>query len=237
MNKFLPSIAALCSLLSSPLLQAQSCQVQSSATVPTLVELYTSEGCDSCPSADRWLSGLKKTRPDVIAAAFHVDYWDRLGWKDRFASPTYTARQAQSLATSGARFAYTPQLIVDGRDWRGSALPPASTARATVLLKLQRGGEDQVRVDLQPLAGAPAQVKLWWAVVEDGHQTEVKAGENRGVTLRHDDVVRDYGSLAAVTGAQSVSLKMLAGSKSRRLLVVATDPVSGRVLQAAELGC
>ena len=80
-----------------------------------MVELYTSEGCNSCPPADRWLSTLKAD-PAVVALAFHVDYWDRLGWKDRFASAAFTARQAAQQATNGARFSYTPQVVVDGRD-------------------------------------------------------------------------------------------------------------------------
>lgn len=234
-------ITLLASLAPIGALQAQQCMaVQSAATVATLVELYTSEGCDSCPPTDRWLSEARRARPDLIAAAFHVDYWDRLGWKDRFASPAYTARQAQSVASSGARFAYTPQLIVNGRDWRGSSLPPASTLMASVTLRLQRGAGDQVSIDLHRLADAPAQVQLWWAAVEDGHQSDVKAGENRGVMLRHDAVVRDYARLPAAGGDQQLMLKLPAmgeGGRKRTLVVVATDAATGKVLQAAQLGC
>ena len=238
-SKFLPAGLTLLSLAVSPPLQAQSCMAQSASTPPTLVELYTSEGCNSCPPADRWLSALKTSRPDVLAAAFHVDYWDRLGWKDRFASPAYTERQAMSLAHSGARFAYTPQIIVNGMDWRGSSLPAASTSPATVALKLQRNGENQVNIELRALAGAPAQVQLWWAVLEDGHQSNVKAGENQGVTLKHDDVVREYASLPAANANQqlTVKFKTVGGEKPRRLIVVATNPANGQVLQAVELGC
>ena len=236
MKPLLPLLLALL----SPALQAQGCQAQSGAGMPTLVELYTSEGCDSCPPADRWLSGLKSSRPDIVAAAFHVDYWDRLGWRDRFASPLYTARQTQSIAHSGARFAYTPQILVNGRDWRGPNLPAPSTTPAALSLKLQRSNDDQVGVELRAVAGAPAQVQLWWAALEDGHQTEVKSGENRGVTLKHDDVVRAYASLAQGGANQQLMLKFKArgdDGRPRRLLVVATDPSNGNVLQAAELGC
>jgi len=222
-------------------LQAQQCSaVQSAATVATVVELYTSEGCDSCPPTDRWLSDARRARPDLIAAAFHVDYWDRLGWKDRFASPAFTARQAQSVASSGARFAYTPQLIVNGRDWRGSVLPPATTQIASVSLRLQRGAGDQVSVDLHRLADAPNQVQLWWAAVEDGHQSEVKAAENRGVILKHDAVVREYARVSAAAGDQQLMLKLPAmgeGGRKRTLVVVATDASTGKVLQAEQLGC
>jgi hypothetical protein len=96
---------------------AQTCPaatVQSGATVPRLVELYTSEGCSSCPPADRWLSGLKR-QPGVIAVAFHVDYWNGLGWPDRFSSPAFTERQKQGVGSNGSRYAYTPQIVVNGR--------------------------------------------------------------------------------------------------------------------------
>src|SRR3954463_10318658 len=113
-----PSSLAMSAVVSLALTlpaQAQVCQAASSARVPVVVELYTSEGCDSCPPADRWLSTLKD-QPDVFAAAFHVDYWDRLGWKDRFASGRYTERQAQLQAADGARSSYTPQVRVNGAD-------------------------------------------------------------------------------------------------------------------------
>ncbi|HEX7689005.1 MAG TPA: DUF1223 domain-containing protein, partial [Burkholderiaceae bacterium] len=102
----------------------RACTARSGPHVPAVVELYTSEGCSSCPPAERWLARLAG-RDDVIALAFHVDYWDGLGWKDRFAQPQFTQRQDASRRTSGARFAYTPQVILDGRDtpaW--SALGP-----------------------------------------------------------------------------------------------------------------
>src|SRR5688572_7390063 len=89
---------------------ADACTAASPRTIVPVVELYTSEGCNSCPPADRWLSTLKAA-PDVVALAFHVDYWDRLGWKDRFASAAFTQRQANQQASTGARFSYTPQVI------------------------------------------------------------------------------------------------------------------------------
>src|SRR5439155_369615 len=85
-------------------------------------------GCNSCPPADRWLSGLKG-RSDVVALAFHVDYWDRLGWVDRFADAAYTRRQVEQQRLSGGGFVYTPQVLVDGRDWRRWPTLPAASAR------------------------------------------------------------------------------------------------------------
>src|SRR5436190_20679539 len=111
-----------------------ACSAASTRQVPPVVELYTSEGCNSCPPADRWLSALKAD-PSVVALAFHVDYWDRLGWKDRFASAAFTARQASQQASNGARFSYTPQVVVDGRDrtdWSRATVPAPARAPATV---------------------------------------------------------------------------------------------------------
>ncbi len=99
-----------------------ACVATSGAGTVALVELYTSEGCDSCPPADRWLAAT--FRGDGAAAravplAFHVDYWDRLGWKDRLATPAYTERQYAAMRANRARFVYTPQVLVQGRDFPG----------------------------------------------------------------------------------------------------------------------
>src|SRR3989442_2232988 len=116
---------------------APQCTARSGASVTPLVELYTSEGCNSCPPADRWLSALK-LRSDVVGLAFHVDYWDRLGWKDRFGSPAFTQRPAQQQVVNGARFSFTPQVVIDGQDRKD--LPPARVAGAptTTLAVLPR---------------------------------------------------------------------------------------------------
>src|ERR1700712_347655 len=134
-----------------------ACSAQSAAGAPTVIELYTSEGCSSCPPADRWLSGLKG-RDGVIALAFHVDYWDSLGWKDRFAQPQFTQRQNATQHTSGARFAYTPQVIVDSRDAPNWSSLGAATLQpktpATVGLTLARDGTG-LALTVAPGAGSP----------------------------------------------------------------------------------
>src|SRR6516225_6094156 len=109
--------AALAAGASTRAAAEAACTAQSGPTVPAVVELYTSEGCSSCPPAELWLSQLKG-RDGVVTLAFHVDYWDSLGWKDRFAQPQFTQRQNASQRSSGARFAYTPQVILDSRDRR-----------------------------------------------------------------------------------------------------------------------
>src|SRR5262249_1231414 len=101
---------------------AAECRVASGPGTAALVELYTSEGCSSCPPADRWLSAYAaKPDPRVVPIAFHVQYWDSLGWKDRFGDPRYTRRQEGEAKASGARFVYTPPVVLAGRDfpdWR-----------------------------------------------------------------------------------------------------------------------
>ena len=240
--------SVLCALALPPVhAVAQTCQARSADRQALLVELYTSEGCNSCPPADRWLSQLKgaSAQPPVLAAAFHVDYWDRLGWVDRFGSARHTERQAEQQRSSGAGFSYTPQVLVNGRDWRGWPTLPVLEANALVRIDLRRQDGQQVSASITPLRGAPARLALWWAVLEDGHSSAVGAGENHGVTLRHDHVVRQYGRVAAwghEPGAAAHDERLMAnphgeGGRKARLLVVVTDAVTGAPLQAAQLNC
>lgn len=231
---------------------AAPCEARSAVRQTPLVELYTSEGCSSCPPADRWLSSLpvqtnNAGQPRVLAAAFHVSYWDRLGWADRFASPVFTARQAALMRSSGARYVYTPQVLVDGRDWRGwPVLPVAGEAPARAGIRLLRTGA-QVQVSVATGPGAPPRLGGWWALLEDSHGTAVGAGENRGAQLRHDHVVRRYGQLPDWTPDRSASAETVLpplavdqngeGGRLARLLVVVTDAATGAPLQAAQLVC
>jgi hypothetical protein len=222
----------------SPLAQAQPCRAESGAQVPVVVELYTSEGCNSCPPADRWLSSLKG-HPSVLAAAFHVDYWDRLGWKDRFGSARHSERQAELQAAAGARYSYTPQVIVNGRDWRRWPALPAPASRAPVRLAMQRVGE-QVELQVTPLEDRRQRLALWWAALEDDHVSQVKAGENSGATLRHDHVVRHHGRIAPFSGVLTQRIDAPArgeGGRVPRVLAVVTDAASGATVQALQLRC
>jgi hypothetical protein len=224
---------------------AQSCSARSGATITPVVELYTSEGCDSCPPADRWLSRLKADS-GVVALAFHVDYWDRLGWKDRFASPAFTQRQAQQQLSSAARFSYTPQVLVDGvdrPDWPRLSLPRTPRGGAQVDVVLVRDG-NHFSATISALAGAPARLAAYWAVTEQGHVSEVKAGENAGVILRHDHVVREYrpvGAWASKTESRATLAFALAApndpAHARNVILVIVDADSGRPVQALGLGC
>jgi hypothetical protein len=178
------------------------CAATSGPGTATLVELYTSEGCSSCPPADRWLSALVRapspTGP-VVALAFHVDYWDYLGWRDRFARPAFTARQRERVAAGGGEVVYTPQVLVAGRDFRGWG--PATALDRTVADARGRPAPAQLRLELSGPADdwraqldgaitvAPGDTRVWLAVYGDGLASRVTRGENRGRALRHDRVV------------------------------------------------
>lgn len=217
---------------------APACQAMAGATAPAIVELYTSEGCSSCPPADRWLSTLKG-RDDVLTLAFHVNYWDQLGWVDRFATPESTARQHQLSRWAGSSSVYTPQVVVNGRDSRaGTSLPKA--AASPVGVALQRDG-DVVTATVAAAAGAPSKLDGYWAVLEDNHQSKVRAGENAGETLKHDSVVRLYKPVAAWAGSDGTKAQLTVSrgvaENPRRVVFVVTDAATHKPLQAAALGC
>jgi hypothetical protein len=232
----LPLLAAIDITAAAP---APACRAQSTSVPPTIVELYTSEGCSSCPPADRWLSTLKG-RPDVLALAFHVTYWDGLGWPDRFATPEATARQHELARLAGSAQVYTPQVRVAGRDWKVWPKLPAPATDGGVGLALQRDGET-VTAQIAATPGITAQRAGYWAVLEDGHQSAVKAGENAGETLRHDHVVRLYKPVIAwpASAGQRLQLTVSRGDPAypRRVVFVVTDAATAKPLQAVALGC
>jgi len=242
--RLLPIVAALISGAVATSAFAASCEKASPRTTTGVLELYTSEGCSSCPPADRWLSVLKPDAP-VVALAFHVDYWDRLGWKDRFASPAYTQRQAEQQRSSGARFSYTPQVLIDGADrpnWPSAGVSAGTHPAATVAAQLLRDG-NRVTATVTPLPGAPARLGAYWALTEQGHVSAVKAGENEGATLRHDFVVRDYRPIAAWSAkGDTVTLQLELPEATdpahpRQINLVVVNADTGRPVQAVKLGC
>ena len=228
----------LCCLSLGPAAAAPSCQASHSTNAPTVVELYTSEGCSSCPPADQWLSTLKG-KPDVLALAFHVNYWDRLGWPDRFASAEATNRQHELAQRAGSRQVYTPQVVANGRDWRVWPKLPGATA-SPVSLTLTREG-DTVTAQVSAMRSAAAQLSGYWAVLEDQHLSKVRAGENAGETLRHDHVVRLYKPVPVWAAAQGASMQLSVSrgvpEHPRRVVFVVTDGATLRPLQAVALAC
>jgi hypothetical protein len=185
------------------------------ASTPVLVELFTSEGCSSCPPADALLSRLGRTQPvrgaDIIALEEHVEYWDHLGWKDPYSSEAATARQGEYGEAFGGRQVYTPQMIVDGRaEFVGSsdsaALRAIRTAsqspKPAVQLSWQNGDTLSIHVDALTNAKSGDSAQVFLAVAENMLHSDVKRGENAGRALDHNGVVRQLLPLGTLKVAQ-----------------------------------
>lgn len=180
---------------------AAECSAKSGAASVPLLELYTSEGCSSCPPADKWLSGINTDK--VTPLAFHVDYWDYIGWKDKFSKAEYSARQRKIAAFGGAGFVYTPQFVMDGRDFKGwdnSRLNQSVSAaqkipsRANLSLDaVQENGKITLKTSAQTTNPANTKnVDVFVAIYENKLVSQVSAGENSGRALKHDYVVREF---------------------------------------------
>jgi hypothetical protein len=233
---------------------AEVCAANSGPQMAALVELYTSEGCNSCPPADRWLSSSVPAGAaggNAIALAFHVDYWDRLGWKDRFAAPAWTERQYAIARANRSRFVYTPQVLLQGHDfpdWQGKggagalAAVAAGPARARIALEAeaQRGVIGVKATASVPATGDRRNAALFVALADSRLVSEIKAGENAGVRLTHDHVVRALrGGLAVnpsgdASGAFALPLPAEAGSATTVVAFV-QNTETGDVLQALAL--
>lgn len=203
-----------------------------SPKTPVVVELFTSEGCSSCPSADALLRDLEATQPvpgvEVIPLGLHVTYWDGLGWPDAYGSPTFADRQAQYAEVIGGG-TYTPEMVVDGavgfpggRDRTLAALQDAAGApKAPVSIKVLKVLQDAVEVEVSLSAGArPDDAVLVVALTQSGLSSDVKRGENAGRVLQHAAVVRALKVLGAAPRA-TVRLPYQAGWDARSMSVVA----------------
>ena len=251
MNRVLAIVAGCASCVAMSAFAAAGCDVVSGANTAALVELYTSEGCSSCPPADRQLSELGKLAgagTDVVAVplGLHVGYWDRIGWTDVFAQKAFETRQVQLAAGAKGGFVYTPQFFVNGRElrnWRG-ALPEAiraanrMPAQASITLKWKHGPGNTVQLEAHGNALKPGgDHALFVAISESQLVTKVLRGENSNVTLRHDDTVRDWaGPVKLMNGAARVErqLSVPPDWKMQNLRAVAfvQDLTTGAVLQA-----
>lgn len=163
---------------------------ESKPTRAHLIELYTSEGCSSCPPAEQWMSALKnqpRLWQDIVPVAFHVDYWDRLGWRDPFASKLWTERQTQYSARWKTESVYTPAFVLDGKEWHYGK-PPELAAETPGVLKISVNGE-RVSTLFNASSGSANQYDIHLARLGFSLRTDVTAGENNGRKLVHDFVV------------------------------------------------
>ncbi len=206
-----------------------------------LVELYTSEGCSSCPPADRWLSRLGDDAglwTEFVPVAFHVDYWDYIGWRDRFAERSHSDRQRRYIREGAAKVVYTPGMFVAGKewlDWRRGDSPAANSTMPGELAVLV--DDATVAVQFAPSVHRGDRLHVNIAVLGMGLETEVERGENRGRRLRHDFVVLRHTVLPmTATGASYKAVAPLhsddSGAGTRALAVWVSAPTSLEPLQA-----
>ncbi|HWA38424.1 MAG TPA: DUF1223 domain-containing protein [Burkholderiales bacterium] len=243
-------------LLASASAWGAACSAVSGEKTAALVELYTSEGCDSCPPADRWLSSLGErgyVPGRVVPLSLHVDYWDYIGWKDPYAKPAFSGRQRKLTSLQRLAFVYTPQVMLQGQDfraWRGPAFDAAvarinaEPARARISLAIDSLGPAAMAVEVAAQVldkGHFKDAALYVAAYENRLSSAVTSGENRGRTLKHDYVVLEWqGPLDFGTGAarsERRSIPLLPGAVPANSGVVAfvQNRRSLEVLQALML--
>lgn len=186
----------LFSLLATQSVLAQSIEFSSPETQVSLIELYTSEGCSSCPPADKWLSTFKDSEllwKSVVPVAFHVEYWDYLGWKDAFAKSDYSQRQYVYQKKAHLSSVYTPGVMKNGREWRAwrfwrSVKSPMNSKPGVLRAVLN---EKELNVEFNSLLNSKSAYKLNVALLGVGIKSNVKSGENSGELFTHDFVALD----------------------------------------------
>jgi hypothetical protein len=187
-----------------------------------LIELYTSQGCSSCVPAEEWMSGLKNQSrlwQDIVPVAFHVDYWDHLGWRDPFAAKIWTERQMDYSVRWKRESVYTPAFALDGKEWHFGKLPPVATETPGVL-KVSVNG-DRVTTSFKPESGAGARYDIHVARLGFSAATDVTAGENAGRKLIHDFVVLGLANETMKSGTKELRLPPPATSTAEPRMAVA----------------
>ena len=210
-----------------------------------VVELFTSQGCSSCPPADAYLVELAG-RDDVIALSFHVDYWNYIGWTDPYSSPQWTKRQQAYLRELKRRYVYTPQMVIDGLtetvgSRRGQVERLISAARKRQKLKIDvthpDGGNVRIAIP-ERLADRCREAAIWIAFYDAKHTTSIGAGENDGVTMTNANVVRSMRRIGTWRG-DALELKLALadlGAKGRdACAVLVQERGSGRIIGAASI--
>ena len=229
----------LISLLFSTTVSAQTLFFESGDHRTQLVELFTSQGCSSCPPAERWLNKFKHSDDlwrRVVPIAFHVDYWDRLGWPDPYASRDYSYRQRSYHHQGNVGSVYTPGFVVDGREWRGffgsKVLPDPQLGRFKLKAAV-RGNQAALAYEWH---GQEIERPLEFnvAVLGVGIQTQVARGENARRTLKQDFVALQHLQRHSQLKSETFSLGKYARPEVERYAVAAwvADPESGQVIQS-----
>jgi hypothetical protein len=253
-DRFVRIVLAVVLLVASGAAPAAQCSASSAERRIPLLELYTSEGCNSCPPTDRWFSALPEkglTTRQVVALAFHVDYWNYLGWRDPFSKAEYSERQRSASIRNKARFVYTPQLLLDGRDYRRAIFLDDIADRVNAIgrekpaaaIRLEQVVDGNNALLVQGAIAVKdgtqrAHARAYVALYENRLSNEISAGENRGKRLEHDFVVRVLSPLRAADADGSLEFQhrfsLDEGWKRGDLHLAAfvQNERSGRTLQA-----
>ena len=231
------------SLAAMPL-HSQDMVFKNGGSKATLVELYSSEGCSSCPPAEAWLTNLKDS-PDlwtnIFPVAFHVDYWDGLGWPDRFAKPAYTQRQRNYAAQLGQDSVYTPEFVTGGREWRGwfhgERKPSNENATSGELTLQVKDAGKKISAVYLPTSGADSKAyTVNVALLGVNILSDVKGGENGGRQLQHDFIVLDFASKPLIKGQSfesgPIELKPSTGDSPGAIVAWVSDS-DGSIVQIA----
>lgn len=209
------------------------------ASLPVVVELYTSQGCSSCPPADALLAELAE-EPGVIPLALHVDYWDYIGWSDDFANPGFTKRQKSYARAAGERMIYTPQMIVGGVERVVGHEPEAVAAAiarvahspSPVRLNVVRVGKQVlIRAEANPPLDAPAMVQL--VGYRPGATVEIEHGENQGLSVEYRNIVTSWERLGDWSGLAPLEIAATAGEGPGVVIVQRQGPAE--ILAAARV--
>jgi hypothetical protein len=207
---------------------------------PVVVELYTSQGCSSCPPADEVLGRLAG-RDDVIALALHVDYWDYIGWKDTFADPAYTKRQNAYARAAGARNIYTPQMVVGGMEHLVGVRPMelddliakhGQKAKAVDLTLSRSGGT--VHIEAVATKAMPSGAVVQLVRYLPKASVSIERGENAGNRIEYSNIVQSWQRLSDWDGQAPLSLDAEVSGKSP-VVVIVQEPGPGAILAAARL--
>lgn len=227
---------------------ALSGEALSAPQAKAVIELFTSQGCSSCPPADKLVGKLAK-RSDIIALTFPVDYWDYLGWKDTLASPAYSARQRSYARARGDGQVYTPQIVIDGSTHEvGSHSSAIKTAiskskerlkNARVSLEMHTEGDTLIiTAGAAPKGSRVKPATIWLALVKKSETVKINRGENRGKTITYHRVVRDMTPVGRWTG-EKVSIKLpkhhLQNTDADGCTVLLQQDTAGPVLAAVEM--
>ena len=242
-------LVALCCLSQNALAEALSFKANSSSHPVALVELYTSQGCSSCPPADKWLSSLEASgfsKDQVIPLALHVDYWDYIGWKDQFSQASFSKRQTEYRKRKRSSSVYTPQIIFNGEDVRRvrfeNQINSLQKERAVVDFGATAVLNDdllQVTIDIQRMDKLAINSRLKLVIAENNLVAHVKTGENTGRTLHHEHVVRswlDAGDIVKAGDKTIMKLPVKETWKQQDLeLIVFVESMDMQILQAMRL--